>query len=175
MVTKGSVDLPQHLHVLSGNVTAGDALNAGHATTVNGQPVTIAVTDGVLKVNGATLRVVDVECTNGVIHVIDSVLFPTGKAEETKQSAAPSATKGILAAIDKGVPLYNQSDPQACAEVYQVCVEGLVKDDQVDEDMRSALANDLTKAQMTKSPDTRAWLLRQNLDGALAHLMRAGH
>lgn len=163
-------------HVIAGKVTAGDALNAGTTTTVNGQPVTLSVKDGTLKVNGATLLTVDIQCTNGVIHIIDTVLFP-----ETKQAAAKQTTKTtsptnrILVAIDKGVPLYNNGDPAACADVYQKCMETIVNGSNVDNYIREKLTEILDKAKMTKNPDSRAWLLRQNLDSTLAYFMRTTH
>ena len=66
------------LHVLSGKVMAADC--AGHKLTpasVNGEALHVDGTDGV-TVNGAHVVTADIECTNGVIHVIDTVLLPTG-------------------------------------------------------------------------------------------------
>ena len=160
-------------HVVAGKVTAGDALNAGTATTVNGQPITLSVKEGTLKVNGATLLTVDIQCTNGVIHIIDAVLFPETKPAAAKQATTTSPTNRILVALDKGVPLYNNGDPGACADIYQECIKMIVNDSRVDNDIRENLAEVLNKAQMTKNPDNRAWLLRQNLDSALAYFMRA--
>ncbi len=45
------------------------------ATTLQGQRVNISKKDGV-KINEAKLIITDVEATNGVIHIIDSVLMP---------------------------------------------------------------------------------------------------
>ena len=46
-------------------------------TSVSGEALDIDGTDGVM-VNGATFTSADVECTNGVIHVIDTVIMPKG-------------------------------------------------------------------------------------------------
>jgi len=46
------------------------------ADTLQGEPVKIVVQDGKVMVNGAEVIKTDVECTNGVIHVIDTVLMP---------------------------------------------------------------------------------------------------
>jgi uncharacterized surface protein with fasciclin (FAS1) repeats len=54
---------------------AADLMRMTSAQTVQGGTLTIAVRDGV-KVNDATVIQADVECTNGVIHIIDSVLMP---------------------------------------------------------------------------------------------------
>lgn len=65
-------------HVLAGKVMAADVLglNGQSAETVNGAAVAISTTGGV-KLNGsANVITTDIECTNGVIHVIDSVILP---------------------------------------------------------------------------------------------------
>lgn len=65
-------------HVLAGKVMAADVLglNGQSAETVNGATVAISTTGGV-KLNGsANVITTDIECTNGVIHVIDSVILP---------------------------------------------------------------------------------------------------
>jgi transforming growth factor-beta-induced protein len=66
-------------HVLSGSVFAQDAiaLDGQSAETVNGQSVDISVREGSVFVNEARVTTADVEASNGVIHVIDSVLVPT--------------------------------------------------------------------------------------------------
>ena len=66
-------------HVVPGRVLAGDIVkaNGAMAKTVNGQPIDIKVRDGKVYVNGAQVVTADVQASNGVIHVIDSVLLPT--------------------------------------------------------------------------------------------------
>ncbi|HCO57555.1 MAG: fasciclin domain-containing protein [Proteobacteria bacterium] len=65
-------------HVVSGKVMAADVLkmDGQTAATVNGATLKVSTTGGV-KLNGE-INVVktDIECTNGVIHVIDAVLLP---------------------------------------------------------------------------------------------------
>jgi uncharacterized surface protein with fasciclin (FAS1) repeats len=65
-------------HVVAGKVMAADAMtmDGQSAKTVNGAALAISNKDGV-KLNGTTTVLkTDIECTNGVIHVIDSVLIP---------------------------------------------------------------------------------------------------
>ena len=62
-------------HVVAGKVMAADVVSLKAAKTVNGQEVTISTGDGV-KVDGARVVKTDIECSNGVIHVIDSVILP---------------------------------------------------------------------------------------------------
>jgi len=62
-------------HVVSGKKTAADISNVTKAETLQGGDVAIDTTDGV-KVNDAKVVTADIECSNGVIHVIDTVLMP---------------------------------------------------------------------------------------------------
>ncbi len=62
-------------HVVSGKVLAADVLKLKTANTVNGKAVTIDTSKGVM-VNNATVTATDIAASNGVIHVIDSVLLP---------------------------------------------------------------------------------------------------
>lgn len=62
-------------HVVSGKVMVKDVIKLTSAKTVNGQSVTIDAKDGV-KVNDAKVITADVNASNGVIHVIDTVLLP---------------------------------------------------------------------------------------------------
>jgi uncharacterized surface protein with fasciclin (FAS1) repeats len=63
-------------HVVPGSVKAADVVKLTSATTVNGQDVAIAVDGGTVKVDGATVTATDIAASNGVIHVIDSVILP---------------------------------------------------------------------------------------------------
>ena len=63
-------------HVVSGKVMAAD-VKAGTVETVQGSELTLATDDGV-SVNKAKVTATDVEASNGVIHVIDAVLVPSG-------------------------------------------------------------------------------------------------
>jgi uncharacterized surface protein with fasciclin (FAS1) repeats len=62
-------------HVVAGKVLSGDLSDGLKAATVNGQEVTISIGDGV-KVDAAAVTAADLEASNGVIHVIDSVIVP---------------------------------------------------------------------------------------------------
>ena len=63
-------------HVVAGRVMAADVVKLTTANTVNGKPVTIKVEDGKVYVNDAQVIVTDILTSNGVIHVIDSVILP---------------------------------------------------------------------------------------------------
>ena len=65
-------------HVVAGEVPSSDVvtLDGQSVATVNGAEVTISVDGDTVMVNDATVTAVDVEASNGVIHVIDTVLVP---------------------------------------------------------------------------------------------------
>ena len=63
-------------HVVAGNVLASDVVKLKSAKTVNGKDVMIKVNDKGVMVDGAKLIKTDIETSNGVIHVIDSVILP---------------------------------------------------------------------------------------------------
>ena len=71
-------------HVVPGKVTAADVvrMGRGNPATVNGQTLAVNVSNGKVYVNDATVVTADVMATNGVIHVIDTVVLP-------KKAAAP--------------------------------------------------------------------------------------
>jgi uncharacterized surface protein with fasciclin (FAS1) repeats len=62
-------------HVVAGKVMAADVMKIKEAKTVQGQMVKVDTSSGV-KINGANVVKADVEASNGVIHVIDSVILP---------------------------------------------------------------------------------------------------
>ena len=63
-------------HVVPGKVMAKDVVNLSEATTVNGADISIKVMDGKVRINDATVVTADVATSNGVIHVVDTVILP---------------------------------------------------------------------------------------------------
>lgn len=63
-------------HVVPGKVMAADVTELSGAETVNGQSVSIKVEGGAVMVDAAKVVQTDIECSNGVIHVIDAVILP---------------------------------------------------------------------------------------------------
>ena len=63
-------------HVVAGKVMAADVVKLTTASTVAGKSVAIAVKEGKVKIDDATVVTADVLCTNGVIHIVDSVILP---------------------------------------------------------------------------------------------------
>jgi len=63
-------------HVVPGKVMAADVMGLDSATTVQGSDVDIQVVEGGVQVDGANVVQTNIEASNGVIHVIDSVIMP---------------------------------------------------------------------------------------------------
>ncbi|NTW12839.1 MAG: fasciclin domain-containing protein [Anaerolineales bacterium] len=80
-------------HVVSGKVMAADVVGLESATTVLGKDVAIKVDMGNVYINDAKVIITDIETSNGVIHVIDTVILPP--AEE---AAAPGTIVDIAVA-----------------------------------------------------------------------------
>lgn len=66
-------------HVVSGNVMSTDVVKLSEATTVEGSKIKIKVVDGNVMLNDAKVTTADVKASNGVIHIIDTVLSPPTK------------------------------------------------------------------------------------------------
>lgn len=69
-------------HVVAGKVDAKAAMKLSTATALNKKAITLVVKDGALYLNDSKVTTADVEASNGVIHIIDSVLMPP--ADEKK-------------------------------------------------------------------------------------------
>lgn len=86
-------------HVIAGEVLAGALENGMEAPTLNGESVTFDLSGDVPKVNESGIVATDIMATNGVIHVIDTVLVPSDfelqdvdmEEEEVTQTGIPAA------------------------------------------------------------------------------------
>lgn len=69
-------------HVVPGKVKAADVVKISEAKTVQGQVVSVKTAGGKVSLNGSSNVVkTDIEASNGVIHVIDSVILPPAKSD----------------------------------------------------------------------------------------------
>jgi len=85
-------------HVIPGEVKAASVTNGLSAKTLQGSPVNFTVSDGKAMINGANIVATDVMASNGVIHVIDSVILPpagaAGPAPEAKANGFTNLKDG---------------------------------------------------------------------------------
>jgi uncharacterized surface protein with fasciclin (FAS1) repeats len=82
-------------HILAGEVPSSAVRDGLTAATLQGGELTFDVTDGVVRINGAQVTAVDIAASNGVIHVIDTVLLPPATASKAPsgRAAATCGTK----------------------------------------------------------------------------------
>ncbi len=106
--------------------------------------------------------------SNGVIHVIDTVLMPPSRTQTAQQAALDV----IQLAIQRGVPLFNAGQPGACAAIYEVAVESLLKSsvDALTDKDRSTLSKALRDMRQDQDPGEQAWTLRRALDNVYRSL-----
>jgi uncharacterized surface protein with fasciclin (FAS1) repeats len=158
------------LHVIAARVPLSAALAQGSAKSLSDETVTIAFKDGAVRVNGAKLTAADINTSNGVIHVIDTVLLPEKKAVAAAPMVGGSPARLIALAIERGVPLFNDGQPAACAAIYEVTAESLVAFAALPAAASQTLRNALADAAKNPDPAERAWILRRALDRTLAAL-----
>ncbi len=71
-------------HVVSGKVASGDVVKLDKATTLEGKDVKVKVTDSGVMINDSKVVTVDIIASNGVIHVVDTVLLPPADKSDKK-------------------------------------------------------------------------------------------
>jgi len=81
-------------HVVSGRVFSNDVLSGKELKTAQGGMLTAAVTNGAATINGAGLIATDIDASNGVIHVIDTVLLPPATSAKGAH-IAPASTQYV--------------------------------------------------------------------------------
>lgn len=84
-------------HVVSGKVMAADVVGLTNAETVLGKNIKIIVKDGKVFINNAEVIITDIETSNGVIHVIDTVILPLDDIVDT--AIADGRFKTLAAAL----------------------------------------------------------------------------
>ena len=82
-------------HVVPGQVLAADVVGLSSAASLQGEAIAIQVAGGQVKVNTATVTATDITASNGVIHVIDTVILPPSLAAAPAASA-PAAAGGYV-------------------------------------------------------------------------------
>ncbi len=155
-------------HVVAGRVTASQARNVSSANTVAGQDLRITQRNDELRINDATVRIADIPASNGIIHVIDRVLIPSSDraaGNGGNGGNTGSAVELVDLAIRRGVPLFNDGQPEATVAVYEVATRALLT-------LGNAVPGEAQRALRQALGDTsgsvrdRAFTLRGGLDEA---------
>jgi uncharacterized surface protein with fasciclin (FAS1) repeats len=152
-------------HVIAGRVYASDAVKVGRASTLLGRSVDIGLMASGITVNNAKVIVKNIDTTNGVIHVIDSVLIPGVMSR--------SAAMDVLAsAISEGAPVYNAGNHGKCCKLYMDAMESIVGAgvDNTDERTLEMVSATIRMAERTHDTTERAWVLRRGMDSLYGSL-----
>ena len=149
-------------HVVEGRVYSDDAIKAKTAVTLQGTPIRIFVKDGVAFVNDSKLVTTDLDASNGVIHVIDSVLMPPARTTFNPR-------KMLNDAVAQGAPMFNAGHHAACAQVYERTLETLMTTS-IDSSVKHQMSQILTNARHHHCPTERAWTLRRGIDRMYAQM-----
>jgi len=88
-------------HVVVGDVRAADVVNLSSATSLQGESIAITVSGGKVKVNNANVIATDITASNGVIHVIDTVILPPSLSVPSA-APAPAAATGNIYTVKAG-------------------------------------------------------------------------
>jgi transforming growth factor-beta-induced protein len=86
-------------HVVSGAFNSTDVVALSSIQTLQGDNVSITV-DTAVMVDGANITAVDIECTNGIIHVIDAVMIPSGALDIIRTATNAGSFTTLLTALD---------------------------------------------------------------------------
>jgi transforming growth factor-beta-induced protein len=149
-------------HAIAGRVYSDDAVAARTAKTLQGDSIRISVQGDRAKINDAVLLKTDIDASNGVIHVIDSVLLPPKKLD------GAAARQMIERAVARGSHLYNTGHHAACASLYAETAERMMQSggDQMPPLVMTNLRKAMENAKHVSCPTERAWTLRRGLDRA---------
>ena len=149
-------------HVVAGRVYSGDAVAAKKATSLESSPIDITVTAAGAKINNASLLTADIDASNGVIHVIDTVLMPPAKGANAPQV--------IREALVHGSAMFNSGHHGDCANLYHSTMQGLMSSD-IDASVKQHFASVMKTASSQHCQTTRAWTLRRGMDQGYAQLV----
>ncbi|MDV6031400.1 MAG: fasciclin domain-containing protein [Phycisphaera sp. RhM] len=148
-------------HVVSGRVYSETAVTAGSTKTLEGSPVTITADADGARVNQSNLIATDLDASNGVIHVIDTVLMPPAKSAEA--GCHREVCQTLAAAIAKGAPMFNAGHHAACADLYMRTMSDLMHSE-LDSSMKHHVSTVLNAARHQHRSTDRAWTLRRGMD-----------
>ena len=153
-------------HVIPARVYADQAVAAKKASTLLGRSVNIRFSEAGIQVNDARVVKRDIDATNGVIHVIDSVLIPQAKL-------TPAETLTMLNdAVGRGAPIFNNGHHGQCCNIYMDTLQRL-KDEGIngaDDHTMSMISTAIQNAKRTHSMTDRAWVLRSCIDSVYTRM-----
>ena len=154
-------------HVVAGRVYSEGVVGIKTANSIAGLPISVNVNIDGVRLNNSRFLATDIDASNGVIHVIDSVLMPPAKSVEAAKAVDLRMT--LEQAVSQGTNLFNAGHHQACAQLYESTMTSLSNSD-VSASMKSHMTQVLTSARHQTCPTERAWALRRGIDQMYAQL-----
>ena len=145
-------------HVVVGRLDAQSLLGKTEVETLAGTTLPLEAARGRLFVGEAVVESADLGASNGIIHVIDRVLMPPKMTSPREQL--------ITAAVERGVPLFNDGSPESCCAVYATVLDAFRYGDGfgLDSNGRKALGMRIDSASSVADPRERAWEYRRLID-----------
>lgn len=163
---KGQLAAILKYHVIPGRNFADDILNKRSVKTLQGQDLKVVIKNQIPMINNSKLVAVDVNASNGVVHIIDTVLLPPMKKVSARMSPA-AAKQLVLDTITQGCDLYNSGDHSGCSTLYEGTIRKLISQTNgMPNHVMTSLNSSLKNIQHTSSQTDRAWILRSGLDTA---------
>ena len=163
-------------HVIPARIQQRELLSSGSLRPLNSASLDVGIVDGGLALNRSTRIVTaDIQASNGVIHLIDSVLLPPAAMDESSDTvvAIPSILRVLEQTVELGAPLYNEGNPAACAAAYEIALRAVIElsgnelGPNLGRELRRAIAEG-----SEREPAERAWRLRNAIDLAYTELSR---
>lgn len=159
-------------HVIPSRIRRSDMIAQRSVRTLFARDaVSFSLVDGRVRVSGASIISGDIEASNGVIHVVDRVIVPDLSAARNLpvegMKASASGVAGLVElAIERGVLLFNDGKPEACAAIYEVTVAAIIDlaSEAVGNDAVERLRLALAEGQVEKDATKRAWIFRRAMD-----------
>jgi uncharacterized surface protein with fasciclin (FAS1) repeats len=152
-------------HVVAGRVYDNDAVKAQRAKTLLGRTIDVNFSADGIKINEAKVLARNIDTTNGVVHIIDSVLLP-------KAMTRSAAMSYISDTIERGAPIYNAGHHGRCCEIYMETMNSIMDTgiENIDDHGMSVVRTTLKNARNTHSMTDRAWVLRRGIDSLYTRL-----
>jgi hypothetical protein len=148
-------------HVVAGSFQAEDLVGVESVETLAGTTLPVAIVQGRVLIGDSVVETANIIADNGVVHVIDRVLMPP--AQE------PALVRYLASAVDRGVPVYNDGNEGACADIYATAIEALLFSTGWDlgSDEQAYVARAAAEASSSGSDRDRAWAYRRIIDDLL--------
>ena len=149
-------------HVVPGRLDAATLSGMDEVTTLAGTTISLEVAKDRLLVDDAVVETANVNASNGVVHVIDRVLLPPVETTPLEDV--------LFNAVERGVPLFNNGNPEACAAVYVTALEAVVAVPGfgLDEATRTSISAMLERVAQDPDMAERSWAYRSVIDRLLS-------